>query len=226
METVDSSSEAPNSVTGVKMSIRLFILTLVPFFIFFIIFFRGGYPQSPPAVRLLTQDPRPARPIPSLGPRPLHHESPVSAPHPGSGDTRAQPCHQSWKQENRDREMCALFGLDLVSHFQSNRFMIFMCLFQARPPPVPLTRPYTVDCLSSIQGYEKLITRYSYKTALKQDFVNLIYPEKAGGCEVLLRQGENIVVLGASTKRRHLVVEKNNLTINVPHHYLELKGGS
>ena len=122
--------------------------------------------------------------------------------------------------------MCALFGLDLVSHFQSNRFMIFMCLFQARPPPVPLTRPYTVDCLSSIQGYEKLITRYSYKTALKQDFVNLIYPEKAGGCEVLLRQGENIVVLGASTKRRHLVVEKNNLTINMPHHYLELKGGS
>ena len=61
---------------------------------------------------------------------------------------------------------------------------------------------------------------------MKQDFVNLIYPEKAVGCEVLLRQGENVVVLGASTERRHLVVEKNNFTINMPHHYLEPEGGS
>ena len=43
---------------------------------------------------------------------------------------------------------------------------------------------------------------------------------------MLLRQGENVVVLGASTKRGHLVVERNNHAIHVPHHYLELRGGS
>ena len=64
------------------------------------------------------------------------------------------------------------------------------------------------------------------KKALKQNLVHLICPEETGGCEVLLRQGENVVVLGASTERRHLVVEKNNLAINMPHHYLELEGGS
>ena len=64
------------------------------------------------------------------------------------------------------------------------------------------------------------------KKALKQNLVHLICPEETGGCEVLLRQGENVVVLGASTKRGHLVVERNNHAIHVPHHYLELRGGS
>ena len=45
-------------------------------------------------------------------------------------------------------------------------------------------------------------------------------------CEVLLRQGESVVVLGASTKRGHLVVERNNHTIHVPHTFLELRGQS
>ena len=61
---------------------------------------------------------------------------------------------------------------------------------------------------------------------MKQNLVHLICPEETGGSEVLLRQGENVVVLGASTKRGHLVVERNNHTIHVPHHYLELRGGS
>ena len=43
---------------------------------------------------------------------------------------------------------------------------------------------------------------------------------------MLLRQGESVVVLGASTKRGHLVVERNNHTIHVPHTLLELRGQS
>ena len=50
-----------------------------------------------------------------------------------------------------------------------------------------------------------------------------LFPEETGGNEVILREGENVVVLGASTRRGHLVVERNNHTIHVPHHYLELR---
>ena len=43
---------------------------------------------------------------------------------------------------------------------------------------------------------------------------------------MILQAGESVLVLGASTRRGHLVVERNNHTIHVPHHYLELRGGS
>ena len=42
----------------------------------------------------------------------------------------------------------------------------------------------------------------------------------------MLRQGENVVVIGASQLRGHLVVERNNHTLHVPYHYLELRGHS
>lgn len=42
---------------------------------------------------------------------------------------------------------------------------------------------------------------------------------------MLLRAGESVVVLGASTKRGHLVVERSNHTVHVPYHYLELRPG-
>ena len=44
--------------------------------------------------------------------------------------------------------------------------------------------------------------------------------------EVILEAGEAVVVLGASTRRGHLVVERNNHTIHVPYQYLELRGHS
>jgi hypothetical protein len=40
--------------------------------------------------------------------------------------------------------------------------------------------------------------------------------------EALLIKGESVVVIGASTRRGHLVVEKKNHTIHVPFQYLEL----
>ena len=44
--------------------------------------------------------------------------------------------------------------------------------------------------------------------------------------EMILQAGESVLVLGASTRRGHLVVERNNHTIHVPHQYLELRGHS
>ena len=51
----------------------------------------------------------------------------------------------------------------------------------------------------------------------------LLLAEESGG--ELLRAGESVVVLGASTKRGHLVVERSNHTLHVPYHYLELRPG-
>ena len=44
--------------------------------------------------------------------------------------------------------------------------------------------------------------------------------------EMILQAGESVLVLGASTRRGHLVVERNNHTIHVPYQYLELRGHS
>ena len=42
----------------------------------------------------------------------------------------------------------------------------------------------------------------------------------------MLRAGENVTVIGASTRRGHLVVERNNHTIHVPFQFLELRAAS
>jgi len=76
-----------------------------------------------------------------------------------------------------------------------------------RPPPVPPSRSYTV------RGNSKI----SYP---QSRFMKKTFPEEIG--ESLLKKGENVVVVGASTKRGHLVVEKNNSAIHVPFQYLEL----
>ena len=44
--------------------------------------------------------------------------------------------------------------------------------------------------------------------------------------EAVLRAGENVTVIGASTRRGHLVVERNNHTIHVPFQFLELRAAS
>ena len=41
-----------------------------------------------------------------------------------------------------------------------------------------------------------------------------------------MRAGESVVVIGASTRRGHLVVERNNHTIHVPFQFLELRAAS
>uniref|UniRef100_A0A8D8VKQ4 Myosin-I heavy chain n=1 Tax=Cacopsylla melanoneura TaxID=428564 RepID=A0A8D8VKQ4_9HEMI len=81
-----------------------------------------------------------------------------------------------------------------------------------RPPPVPPSRPYTVTGNSKIS--------YPQTRVMKMP-----YPEDGKG-EVTLGKGEAVVVVGASNRRGHLVVEHCNTSIHVPFQFLELKPGA
>lgn len=54
-------------------------------------------------------------------------------------------------------------------------------------------------------------------------FIAFAYYAEDGNGEINLSKGENVLVVGASTKRGHLLVEHKNMTISVPYQYLELK---
>ncbi|KAG8276288.1 Myosin [Homalodisca vitripennis] len=81
-----------------------------------------------------------------------------------------------------------------------------------RPPPVPPSRPYTVA------GNTKL--GYPQTRIMKMPF-----PEDGTG-EVSLLKGDTVVVVGASPRRGHLVVEHCNHSLHVPFQFLELKPSS
>ncbi|XP_076338486.1 unconventional myosin-Va-like isoform X2 [Tachypleus tridentatus] len=76
------------------------------------------------------------------------------------------------------------------------------------PPPVPPSRPYTVTGSTRI-GYPQ------------SRVIRVNFPDGSG--EVQIVKGETVVVLGASERRGHLVVEHKNYKIHVPYQYLELK---
>ncbi|XP_051174657.1 unconventional myosin-IXb isoform X1 [Leptopilina boulardi] len=78
-----------------------------------------------------------------------------------------------------------------------------------RPPPVPPSRSYTVT------GNTKL--GYPQTRVMKTPF-----PEGGEG-EVVLLKGETVLVVGASSRRGHLLVEHNNITLHVPYQFMELK---
>ncbi|XP_031825888.1 unconventional myosin-IXb-like dachs [Nomia melanderi] len=78
-----------------------------------------------------------------------------------------------------------------------------------RPPPVPPSRSYTVT------GNTKL--GYPQTRIMKMPF-----PEEGEG-EVVLLKGETVLVVGASPRRGHLLVEHNNTTLHVPYQFMELK---
>ncbi|KAF5298984.1 hypothetical protein FQA39_LY11616 [Lamprigera yunnana] len=92
------------------------------------------------------------------------------------------------------QQTCNLFGLDLE-----------------RPPPVPPSRSYTVAGNTKL-GYPQ--TR----------IMKMTYPEDGGGGDgAVLLKGEPVLVVGASPKRGHLIVEHKHCTLHVPFQYLELK---
>ncbi|KAK9736482.1 Myosin head (motor domain) [Popillia japonica] len=91
------------------------------------------------------------------------------------------------------QQTCNLFGLDLE-----------------RPPPVPPSRSYTVA------GNTKL--GYPQTRVMK-----MTYPEDSSGDSTVLLKGETVLVVGASHRRGHLIVEHKHCTIHVPFQYLELK---
>ncbi|XP_050306303.1 myosin-VIIa isoform X2 [Anthonomus grandis grandis] len=91
------------------------------------------------------------------------------------------------------QQTCNLFGLDLE-----------------RPPPVPPSRSYTVT------GNTKL--GYPQTRVMK-----MTYPEDASGDGPVFYKGESVLVVGASQRRGHLIVEHKNHTLHVPFQYMELK---
>lgn len=82
---------------------------------------------------------------------------------------------------------------------------------QERPPPVPPSRPYTVA------GNTKL--GYPQTRVMKMPF-----PEE-GAVEgaAVLAKGDTVLVVGASQRRGHLVVEHGVSALHVPFQFLELK---
>lgn len=91
------------------------------------------------------------------------------------------------------QQTCNLFGLDLE-----------------RPPPVPPSRSYTVA------GNTKL--GYPQTRVMKMSF-----PEDGGAESPVLMKGETVLVVGASHRRGHLIVEHKHCTLHVPFQFLELK---
>ncbi|CAH1367105.1 unconventional myosin-Ia isoform X2 [Tenebrio molitor] len=91
------------------------------------------------------------------------------------------------------QQTCNLFGLDLE-----------------RPPPVPPSRSYTVS------GNTKL--GYPQTRVMKMS-----YPEDCNGEGQVLMKGETVLVVGASHRRGHLIVEHKHCTFHVPFQFLELK---
>ncbi|XP_074028555.1 unconventional myosin-IXb-like dachs isoform X2 [Leptinotarsa decemlineata] len=91
------------------------------------------------------------------------------------------------------QQTCNLFGLDLE-----------------RPPPVPPSRSYTVT------GNTKL--GYPQSRVMKMS-----YPEDGKVEGQVLIKGETVLVVGASHRRGHLIVEHKSYTFHVPFQFLELK---
>ncbi|XP_060535628.1 unconventional myosin-IXa [Cylas formicarius] len=91
------------------------------------------------------------------------------------------------------QQTCNLFGLDLE-----------------RPPPVPPSRSYTVTGNTKL-GYPQ--TR----------IMKMSYPEDSTGDGPVLLKGETVLVVGASHRRGHLIVEHNHSSLHVPFQFMELK---
>lgn len=48
-------------------------------------------------------------------------------------------------------------------------------------------------------------------------------PEDGGGAETVLLKGESVLVVGASPRRGHLLVDHQGHSVHVPFQYMELK---
>lgn len=96
------------------------------------------------------------------------------------------------------QEACKLFGREI-----------------GQPPPVPPSRSYTVA------GTGKSLHKLSYP---QTRICSVSWPEEVGGTEPQLMKGEPVLVVGASNKRGHLLVQVPGTTsqLHVPYQYLEL----
>ena len=65
----------------------------------------------------------------------------------------------------------------------------------------------------------------NFQIAKKSDFElhNLIFFSDMGPSEIRLLKGETVVVIGNSSRKGYLVVERNNHTLHVPYQYLQMR---
>jgi dachs protein len=107
-----------------------------------------------------------------------------------SGDSHHVPITHRYDVDFIKRT-CCLHGLDMDV-----------------PPPVPVSRPYTV------RGNMKL--SFPHKRVVKQN-----YKDEKGN--TVLYKGEQVDVVGASPQRGFMLVEHRGVSVHVPSHFLELK---
>ena len=53
--------------------------------------------------------------------------------------------------------------------------------------------------------------------------MKMSFPEDSSGDGPVLLKGETVLVIGASQRRGHLIVEHKNTTLHVPFQFMELK---
>lgn len=129
-----------------------------------------------------------------------HNQPPINRSVLGGTRPRPQPIAGTPPPDPNEKcdakviqQTCNFFGLDLE-----------------RPPPVPPSRSYTVTGNTKM-GYPQ--TRV----------MKMSYPEESLGGRSLLLKGETVLVVGASHRRGHLIVEHKQRTLHVPFQFLELK---
>ena len=94
------------------------------------------------------------------------------------------------------------------------KYKIMKIIITAQTPFFTFVNKYLLRFFFKYENLKEIMT-------LDKDDLNFIFSEETSG-ESLLMKGENVVVIGASTKRGHLVVEKNNTAIHVPFQFLQL----
>lgn len=129
---------------------------------------------------------------------------------------------------------CAMTSLN--AHFNSLiNLLIYSHMKQERPPPLPPSRSYTVAGNSKLGYPQTRVMKSTFPgkinffhvqcnttTTSLTNFLNFNYAEDGSG-EVILRGGEAVMVMGASHRRGHLLVEHKNHHFHVPYQFLELK---
>lgn len=81
-----------------------------------------------------------------------------------------------------------------------------------------LTKDTNSDLIHGKIGLELCIFDFVFQIRVEL----LFFPEEGEG-EVVLLKGETVLVVGASPRRGHLLVEHNNTTLHVPYQFMELK---
>ncbi|XP_023177574.2 unconventional myosin-Ia [Drosophila hydei] len=107
------------------------------------------------------------------------------------------------------QQTCSLFGLDLE-----------------RPPPVPLSRAYTITANSKKLGYpQSRIMKMNFPEDALANPAPALSPTASAELQQL-KKGDTVTVVGASSGRGHLIVEHKGQTYHVPFQYMELASGS